>query len=86
MLLQLPTGRVRATASCRPATGLSSASAPARKDGRASATRSHQCLALAVALGQLPTGRRLVIRDISGREWCISPAREATFIELRGAA
>jgi len=31
-------------------------------------------LTLALALDQMPSGSSLVIRDASGRDWCIGPA------------
>jgi hypothetical protein len=35
-------------------------------------------LAMAAALGQLPSGACLTVRDTDGREWCIGPAARAT--------
>lgn len=65
---------------------LSHASTVASKDGDVAASASEQQLALAMALRQLPSGTCLIVRDVSGREWSIKPARQASVIELRGAA
>lgn len=75
-----------ATTFCRKATVRSDASAAVHKRRKVTAPRGMQSLALAMALGQLPSGTRLVLRDMYGREWCIRPGSRATVIELRGAA
>jgi hypothetical protein len=41
---------------------------------------------LALALNQMPSGSSLVIRDASGRDWHITPARQAAMQSLREAA
>jgi hypothetical protein len=79
-------GAAAAATSCRNATVRSGGSAPVHQGRKATAPAAKQSLALAVALGQLPSGTRLVVRDMNGREWCIRPGRQATVIELRGAA
>jgi len=43
-------------------------------------------LAMATALGQLPSGACLTVRDTEGREWCIAPAARATATSFREAA
>jgi hypothetical protein len=43
-------------------------------------------LTMAFALEHLPSGSRLVVRDASGREWCICPASQPTSQVLRRVA
>lgn len=43
-------------------------------------------VALATALGQLPSGARLTVRDSDGREWCVAPAVQARAASFREAA
>lgn len=92
MLLELPIGRLDrtpASTSGRNAAVLSFASTHTDKCHGATGPECPECeqsLALAVALGQLPSGMHLVVRDMSGREWCIKPGRQVSLIELREAA
>lgn len=89
MLLHLPyqpvDGASAVPTSCRHATALPAPRAVAATDGKVATARPQQRLALAVALGQLPSGTRLQIGDTNGREWCVSPVHQATAIELREA-
>jgi hypothetical protein len=54
------------------------------RDAEASGAEEH--LALAMALGQLPSGTRLIVHDLNGREWSINPGHPASVSELQGAA
>jgi hypothetical protein len=73
------------TTSCRNATVRSGASAAVHTGRKVTAPGGKQSLALAVALGQLHSGTRLVIRGMNGREGCIRPGPQVTVTELRGA-
>ncbi len=90
MLLELPAGHVGGAAAvsspCQSPIVLSGVSVAGDKSGKVAAPRLQQRLALAAALGQLPSGTRLVLRDTRGRNWDVSPACQATAIELREAA
>lgn len=88
MLLELSTRRtdsaVAASSSGRNTTDLLRTSAVVNR-GRKVAPGHEQSQALAMALGQLPSGTCLIVRDMSGREWCIKPHCQAMVIELSRA-
>lgn len=84
MLLELPTGHVGGVAAAAPS--CRNTTAILDKGRKVAAPGREQNLPLAIALGQLPSGTRLVIRDLSGREWCIRPGGQAAVIKLREAA
>jgi hypothetical protein len=89
VLLELPTRRLErtpASTSRHSAAVLSYASSDTEERYGMTGLESEQNLALVVALGQLPSGMHLVVRDMSGREWCIKPGRQMSVVELREAA
>lgn len=83
MLLQIParrTGDAPAASPRRRAAVMARPLAPG-KGGQLPAAGLRAQMAVAAALRQLPSGAQLVIRDVGGREWHISPARPAAAIE-----
>jgi hypothetical protein len=79
-------GIAAATTSCRKLTVRSHLSVATDNGCGGITLAGEENLVLAEALDRLPSGARLIIRDKSGREWCISPSRQATVTELRRAA
>jgi hypothetical protein len=88
VLLQIPgprTGDVLAARPRRQAAAMARPLASGRGDQPLAVGLRAQ-VAVAAALRQLPSGTQLVIRDMVGREWCVSPARPAAAIERWEAA
>jgi hypothetical protein len=86
VLLQLPAGRAGVASPQTRGEHMTVLTGVPPSGGEEAAPKLQQHPGLTGALGRLPAGARLVIRDTCGREWRISPALRVKEIELREAS